>query len=227
MSLSDKRRHIYTASSDAGEVYVVAGTARREIPTERTLASAAEIIAAAERRGDEIVADAQQRADAIAADTDAAMADVREAARQEALQAVESEFKELMEIVRAAAREAKSVHDDIVSEAALTIARATTIAVQRMVADYYEADPGRTAAVCAEAVRAAAGQRILRVRVHEAALQSVQASLVHDGVPAVSDSSVTIGGCIVDLEAGTIDATLESRLDLLDVALADDAGAAA
>lgn len=225
MSSSGKRRRVLASPADAGEVIVATGAARREMPSIGVVAAAADFIAEAERRAAEIVAVAQAEAVVVVNAANGKAEAALKAAHHEGLAAgvaqVEQEFEQFMELARAAAREGKAIHDDVAAEASQTIASAVSLAVQRLVAEHYVADPGRTAAVCAEALRAASGQTVIRIRVNEAALPAVRTSLSRESVPVEEDNGISIGGCIVDLEQGTIDATLESRLQLLEVSLSD------
>jgi len=231
MSSSGKRRPVLTAPTDAGEMIVVSGATRREIPSVGVVSEAAAFLVEAERRAAEIIAAAQAEAGGIVNAANATAAGVREAAQQEGIAfseaKVQREFEQYMELARAAAREGKAVHDDIVAEASQTIVGAVSLAVQRIVAEHYAADPGRTAAVCVEALRAASGQTVIRIRVNEDALPAVRTLLSRDDVPVVGDGGISIGGCVVDLEQGTIDATIESRVQLLEIGLSDESEAAA
>ena len=95
------------------------------------------------------------------------------------------------------------------------------------VREMYEADPGRTARICADALRAASGQEVLAIRVNPGVVDSVRAALHGAEEYVRPDQGIAIGGCIIDLENGTIDATLDARLTLIEAALADAGGEAA
>jgi flagellar assembly protein FliH len=230
MNSSAKRRPVITSAGDAGDVIIAAGAVRRSVPSLGVVSSAADFIAEAERRAAEIVTAAEVQAAGILDSANREAGGVREAAYQEGLIAgdanVKIEFEQYMELARAAAREGKAIHDDVVAESSLTIVRAVSLAVQRLVAEHYADNPEKTVAVCAEALRAAVSQTVIRIRVNETAMPAVRTSLSRDDIPVAVDNSITIGGCVVDLEQGTIDATLESRLQLLENSLSDEAAAA-
>ena len=77
-----------------------------------------------------------------------------------------------------------------------------------------------------DAVRSAAGQEILSIRVNPGALDRVRASLVDVAGYVQPDDGIELGGCVIDLRDGTIDATLDARLDLMELALTSAAGGA-
>jgi flagellar biosynthesis/type III secretory pathway protein FliH len=175
-------------------------------------ARAAAIVAAAEVEGAARTARAQSEADAIRT---AAYSDGFAAGQAQGTAEVES----CAAVARQAAAEGKAIRDQIASQAALVVARAVSLAVRRVVGEYYAEEPARTAAICNEALRAAAGQEVLSVRIHPDIAEAVQSSLVDGARYVRPDASVEIGGCIIDVRNGTIDATLDARLSLLDLAL--------
>jgi flagellar biosynthesis/type III secretory pathway protein FliH len=229
MSSLAKRGRVYRgAAHDEDDVYVLGETVRATFPADTSVATVTDILAAAERRAAGVVAAAEARAGTILAQAEASAAAVRAAARADGVSAgqaeAESEISELVELVRAAAREGKSIRDGIASQAAAVVARATMLATRRIVGDHYAADPRETAAACAEAVRSASGQEIIAVRVNPALVAGVQAALVDVAAYVRPDDAIEVGGCIIDLRQGTLDATLETRLSLMQSALAEASG---
>ncbi len=105
------------------------------------------------------------------------------------------------------------------------MANAIAMAARRVIGAAYQADATLTAEACADAIRAAAGQQILSIRVSPGALETVRAALVDVASYLRPDDAVAIGGCIVDLRNGTIDATLDARLELMEMALKAAGGA--
>jgi flagellar biosynthesis/type III secretory pathway protein FliH len=63
------------------------------------------------------------------------------------------------------------------------------------------------------------------IRVHPEAEAPVTAALVDLAGYVRPDESVDVGGCIIDLRNGTIDATLDTRLSLMELAIGASSGA--
>ena len=219
MNLSASRRRVIRASGREGDVLVLGDSARESLATTKAVASAAEMLAAAEARAAGIIAEAEAAGVAALAEAHAAAeavrAEGRELGRQEAL----AEIAALLDLVRRAAADGAALRQSVAEEAVPVVARATALAVRRVVAEQYEADPARTAAICIEAVRAAAGQEIVSVRVSPLVEEPVRASLGDAAGYVVPDEAVEIGGCVIDLRNGTLDASLDARLGLLETAL--------
>lgn len=227
MSWWDDRRRVFASPPDQGEVFVLGADQRRALPVPEAIASAEEILAAAERRAVEMISTADGEAARIVAEAEGSAAAIRDAARAEGFEAGRAaaieEFQGYLDLARAAAADGRSIRDGVVAQAGDIVARAAALATRRLVAGHYEADPGRTAAICAEAVRSASSQEVLRVRVNPAVAGVVEAALGELAGYVAGDASVAIGGCLVDLRDGLIDATLDARLDLVERVMRDAA----
>ncbi|HEY0838793.1 MAG TPA: FliH/SctL family protein [Vulgatibacter sp.] len=223
-------RVIRAARSD-DEVFVLGETVR-SVPVPATIATATEVLAAADREAAELLSRARGEADALLANAHAAAGAIEATARDAGYgegfaagrQAALAELEQCLALARQAASEGKAIRDSLAEQAAAVVARATALATRRIVGEYYEADPARTALACADALRAAAGQEILAIRVHPGVLGTVQAMLVDVAAYVRADESVAVGGCIIDLRHGTLDATLDARLSLMDLALSEAGG---
>ena len=229
MSSSARTRRVIRAAPAEDEVFVL-GESTREAVCAPALATGASYIALADDRARAIVAEAGRQAEALVADAHAAAATVRKTAYDDGFEAGRpaalAELSGVLELVRRAAAEAKRIRDEIAAQSGAVVARAAALATRRIVGEYYEADPERTALVCADALRAAAGQEILSIRVSPGLAGHVQATLVDAARYVTPDESVRIGGCVVDLRHGTLDATLDARLSLMDLALLEAGGEA-
>lgn len=192
-------------------------------PLDTPLATAADIVAAAERRAADIIAAAERRAAELVAGAEAVRDEARRQGYEEGAAAaraeVEAEFAAHLELIRTAAQEGKRIRDQIASQSLAVVARAVELAVRRIVSDWYDAHPESTIALCEEALRLAPSEQLLSVRVHPSIAGRVEAALGDLGRYVRPHSSVELGGCIVDLEGGTIDATLDARLGSLSEAL--------
>ncbi|MCZ2112100.1 MAG: hypothetical protein LC118_21490 [Dehalococcoidia bacterium] len=222
-------RVIRSARHEAEDVFVF-GQSTPYVPADSVLATATAVIEAGQREGEAVIAAAHDEAARVVAEAQAMAAEVREAAYsdgyQAGLQQAASEINGFVEIARRAANEGKQLRDDIAGQAAAVVARAVTLAVRRIVSEYYESDPERTGSLVAETLRAAAGQEILAIRVHSGLVDAISASLADVTTYIRPDDAVEIGGCIIDLRNGTIDATLDARLSLMDLALREAGGEA-
>jgi flagellar biosynthesis/type III secretory pathway protein FliH len=218
---------IRAARSDE-DVFVLGEGVRRSVPADATLASVAAVLEATDRRADALIEIAEEQAETIVAEAraaaDAVRAEAYEAGHAAGAARAESEAEAALALIRSAASEGEAIRDQIANQAAGLVARAVSLALRRIVGEYYEADPTRTVAACAEALRAAAGQDVVSIRVHPGLAQAVEASLTEAAGYVKPDDAIEAGGCIVDLRNGTIDATLDTRLSLMDLALREAGG---
>lgn len=76
-------------------------------------------------------------------------------------------------------------------------------------------------AMIRHAIQQASPARVLRVRVHPDDLGWLSAAPVGGDPEWVGDDAVTLGGCIVETDAGTLDARLEAQLRAVSTALGD------
>lgn len=221
-------RVIRTAAPEVEDVFVLGQSTRRSLPGEGVLATASAVIEAGEREAARIIEETQRKAAAIVAAAEASAGSVRGAAYDDGyragLQQADTEVRDYVDLVRRAASEGKSVRDELAGQAANVVARAVSLAVRRVVGEYYETEPSRTAAIVAEALRAAAGQEILSIRVNGGLVEAVSVALSDVATYVRPDDRIEAGGCVIDLRNGTIDATLDARLSLLDRALREAGG---
>ncbi len=226
---SAKPGRVIRAARNDDDVFIL-GSSRREYPGDPTIATAAALVSGADARAVTIIAEAERQAAALIAEAQASAAAVREAAYADGLAAgaakVEQDARAALGLVRSAAAEGKAVRDQVAGQAAGVVARAVVVALRRLVGEYYEADPSRTAVVCADALRSAASQEVLAIRVYPELVAPVQASLVDVAAYVRPDESVAMGGCVIDLRNGSIDASLDARLSLMEMALREASGEA-
>jgi len=227
MSSSANRGRLVRAVRDDEEVFVL-GSSRLAVAHGGAVSTASDLIAAAEVRAAAIIEAAADEARRLTAEAENQAAAVRADAYDSGLEVVRREvfeqFNVHLALVRNAADEGKAIRDSVAAQSAALVARAVALATRRIVGEYYEADPDRTAAACADALRAAAGQEILMIRVNPAAVGHVRAALADVARYVRPDEGVEVGGCIVDLKHGTIDAALDTRLSLMELALGHAGG---
>jgi flagellar biosynthesis/type III secretory pathway protein FliH len=225
MSSSPKLRRVFRESApDDTEVFVIGESLREAFPTHSAIASADDVVAAVRTRAETESNVLRAQAVAVLAEAEAG----REAAYQDGFEAgrrdAEEQFAAFVDLARRAAEEGKAVRDALAEQSMAVVARAAALATRRIVAAHYDASPEATASACVDAMRAASGQDVLALRVNPAVAGSVQVALGEAGSYVRPDDSVEIGGCIVDLRQGTIDASLDARLSLMDLALAEAGG---
>jgi len=221
--MSSSARRIYRAPEAADEVYVVGEGVRRNLPADEAVTTVSSLLDGARRRAEQIVAAAEAEAAEVVATARAEAARMRqegfEAGRIAGAAAAEAAVAAQLDLIRAAAAEGLAIRNAMIDDAMPTIARAVAMACRRVVGAAFEADPALTAEACAEAVRAAAGQQVLAIRVNPEVAADVRAALVDVAGYVRPDEGVPVGGCIIDVRNGTIDATLEARLSLMEQAL--------
>lgn len=217
------------AAVEEDEIFVLGETAR-PYPIHGALATAGDITEAARRQAAAIIDGAHDEAQRTIAAGQATAESVRSQAYQlgyeAGLQQGSDEIEACVELARRAANEGKAIRDDLASQAASVVARAVSLAVRRVAGEYYEGDPERTLAIVQEALRAAAGQEILAIRVSPGLVDAVTTALADVSDYVRPDDAVAVGGCFIDVRDGAIDASLDARLNLMDLALRQSGGEA-
>lgn len=235
MSSSARRAgRVIRGAAAEGDVFVLGESRPGGVAAPAPVATAQALLEAARAQAEQVLKEARAAAASLVAKARAEVmsleAEARERGRREGYEAgraaAEAEFAAHLELMRSAAVAGKEARDTIAASADAVVARAVLLAARRLVGEYYEGDPARTAAICREALRAASGQEVLTVRVNPAVAGDVRVALADLAEYVQPDAAVAIGGCLVDLRHGTIDATLDARLSLLEVALARAAGGA-
>jgi flagellar biosynthesis/type III secretory pathway protein FliH len=224
MSSSAKPRRVIRGSQEQADVFVLGQSpGRPRLAPPAILADADQIRASAHDEAADIIAIARAEAATIVATAREQAADVRDAAFAEGVvegrAESERELAAYVDAARTAANEGKAIRDEVAGQAAAVVSHAVMLATRRIVGEYYEAGPERTAAIVADALRAASGQQIVSIRLHPDVAGRVEVSLPDAARYIVPDEGVAVGGCIVDLAHGRIDATLDTRLSLMELAL--------
>lgn len=174
-----------------------------------------------ERGQNEGLADAAKRVEQAARQAvDAAQADIK-ANREAERQRIDAALAEHAALTRTVLEQLQQHVNGAmrgIEEEAVAIAFE---AVCRIVGDAAP-DAAAVRAMVAAALAELGGKPVLRVRLHPQDLATLQASpdaqAMLQGFPSVSwtaDDSVSIGGCLVDSAAGTLDARLEVQLRAL------------
>ncbi|MEO8540265.1 MAG: FliH/SctL family protein [bacterium] len=225
-------RRVFRSEASEEDVFVIGEPLQRTISAEGPLTTVSNLLDGAKRRGEQAIADAAGEASGIVESARAEADAIREEARRSGYEAgvasghlkVDQEVAAYLETIREAAAEGVAIRDGLIDEAMPAIARAIAMATRRVVGAAYEADPSLIVDACSDAVRAAAGQQILSIRVNPEALETVRAGLLDVAEYVRPDTAIELGGCVIDLRGGSIDATLDARLSLMDLALQSAGG---
>ncbi len=228
-SLARPPRVIRSAAAHDDDVVVLGGVPQRQaLPGVGPVATAAQILSAADTRSSEVLASAEARAAAIVAEAHAQAAaiaaEAREQGAQQGFAAAQAQAEQLLALLQDAAAEGATIRDQVAAESMSVITRAVLVAVRRIVGEYYDEDPTRTVAAISDALRSASSQEIVAIRVNPAIEPAVKATLVDVAHYVRPDEAVEVGGCLVDLRNGHIDATLDSRVALMELAIRNASG---
>jgi flagellar biosynthesis/type III secretory pathway protein FliH len=231
---SSARRIIRSSPANEEDVFVVGETVRRHIPADSPVTTVSDLLEGARRRADHIIAAAQVEADRIVTMANAEATAIREDGRsggyddgfEAGRRAAEATAASALNVIESAAHEGLAIRQAMIDEALPTIARAIAMATRRVVGAAYDADPSLLSAAVSDALRSAAGQQILSIRVSPDAIDTLRASLLDAAEYLRPDETVEMGGCLIDVRNGTIDASLDTRLSLMELALRDAGGAA-
>jgi flagellar biosynthesis/type III secretory pathway protein FliH len=235
VTMSSLRRtggFIRAAAPSDGEVYVLDGQKRLALASAPAVLGAEELLAATEARCGRLLQAAEEEAAALVAAArsearavhEAAYAEGHAAGFQAGRTASEAEVSSALELIRGVVSRGMTIRDEVASQATAVLGEAVVMATRRLVGEWYDADPARTAAICREALRAASGQEVISIRVHPGVVDHVRVALADVASYVQPDSAVAIGGCVIDVQHGRIDATLDSRLSLLGDAIERIAG---
>lgn len=236
--MSRRRQIIKTARLGGQTVVVQAGSAgpapeanAEAAPPPPAVATLQELEAQARARALALVAEARQQAEEILNEARERAAEIRLQAHQdgyhegraEGLEEARREMEEAMTLVRAAAREAKQIRDRIILNSERQVVELVLDVVRKLVATELDQNPKVVVETVERAIKRAGSQRIVRIRVNPQDLETVTVAFPEgtgdwDVVP---DGAVSVGGCVIDTESGTIDARLETQLAEVERALTE------
>lgn len=216
------RHRLIRAAQHDEEVFVLGDTVRSSLSADGAVATVANLIDGAQRKAETLIAEGEARAAELVAEAEMHASAIRQAAQAQGIElgraGADAEAASALGVIRSAAAEGAAIRDAMIQEAMPAIARAVAMATRRIVGTAYEADPSLVVEAVADAVRAAAGQQILAIRVSPGEADTVRAGLVDLSDYVRPDDAVSLGGCVIDLRNGTIDASLDARLDLMELA---------
>ncbi|MEI7925105.1 MAG: FliH/SctL family protein [Chloroflexota bacterium] len=195
-----------------------AAMALPEVTTE-----AATIIEAAQERADAILRDAAMTAATVQQD---AYAEGFAAGQRDGTVIARAELLEAIALVQHVASEAKAMRDQLVVQAEREIVELAIEATEAVIGSRTASDEALVYETVRRALERAGSQNIVRVRVSPDERERVAVRLAEtQGAVApfevLADGTVHVGGCIVDTEAGRVDARLDVQLGELATLLRD------
>lgn len=195
-------RPVVPRRAQASEAVRLAAT---QLQAEEMMRAAEE---AAQRRGD----DAQQAIDTA---TEAGRAQGYRDGYATGREAGRADLLEALELVRSVASDGKRLRDAILGNSEAQIVRLLAAAARRLVGEIAERHPDLVLRAAHEALQQAGNQHILRVRVHpdsKVVLEARYGPTDRDW-EVRGDRGIAAGGCIVDTEAGVIDASFDGQVN--------------
>lgn len=204
----------------------------RYLSPDQRAALVAQLSGDVEARAAALVADARAAAAAILEEAEAQAEAVRARAHADGFAAghaaghagAVAELAAAATLLRRAAEASEAVRTALLAGIeAQTVALA--LAVARKVVDAAAEHHAPLAARLVRRGMRAAGGRVLRLRVNPADAEPVTAEVLALGteVPVLGDSTIEAGGCVIDLDGGTVDLRLGVQLDRIERAMVDAA----
>jgi flagellar biosynthesis/type III secretory pathway protein FliH len=126
-----------------------------------------------------------------------------------------------LQTLQAVGLEVAAVRESILRGSEAELVELTAEAARAVVGEAVARDPALVTTSVRRALDRAAGRNVLRVRVNPADASIVSAYLDHtpataNGTWDVSpDGAITVGGCVIDIDGGEIDARLDVQLDVV------------
>lgn len=172
-----------------------------------------------------IVELAQQRAEAIVRDAALSAAAVQQEAyndgflsgQREGIAVGRRELTAAITLVQHVASQTKAMRDQLLVQAEREIVELVIAATESIIGARVAMDEPLVHETVRRALERAGSQNVVRVRVSPEDLERVSIRLAEDrdsvsDFELLADGSVSVGGCIVDTEAGRVDARLDVQL---------------
>lgn len=215
--------NIIRGTKRASEPVVVADreSAGGRVTTQSTLAaearaSAARIVAAARSDADALAREAREQVNAIRLE---AYDDGFRQGRQEGLAVVEERFARAIELLHIAANDAVHLRERLLRTTERDAIELVLDIARQILGEAAAQDPALAVELAERALARAGNQNVLRIRVHPERHEIVAAAFVDRNdstgspISVVADERIDLGGCLIDLRAGTVDARLGTQMD--------------
>jgi flagellar assembly protein FliH len=135
--------------------------------------------------------------------------------RDEGLAQARREMEQALALVQATAREAKQLRDRIIAGSERQVIELVLDVVRKVIATELDSNPRLVVETVERAMKRLGSQRVVRIRVNPAELETVRVAFAEAAErdwDITEDGVVSLGGCIIDTEAGTIDARLDTQI---------------
>ena len=175
---------------------------------------AASIVERARERADDLV---RQAALAAATIEQEAYAQGFTAGRREGTAAARADLAQALALVQRVAGEAKAMRDRLYEAAEREIVELVIASTEAVIGDHLATDPELVHETVRRALARAGSQNIMRVRVSRDERERVAARLTEEHgevlpFQVIADGAVRVGGCLVDTQAGRVDARLDVQM---------------
>ena len=177
---------------------------------------AADIVERAHEQADALIRDGVEQA---ATAQHEAYREGREQGHRDGAAAARAELAEALALVQHAGRDAKTVRDHLLRGAEREIVELVIDSVRAVIGEQARLEPSLVMDTVERALKRAGSQNIVRIRVNPQNCELVSAQLVgRAGEVAANwevtaDGAIGVGGCVIDTEAGEVDARLDVQLD--------------
>lgn len=139
-----------------------------------------------------------------------------EQGRQQATRALEERLAGAFAAATEAARQFREQTNQLIEEMAPQAERLAVTIAQKVVADEVRTNPDIVSSVFREVMQELYGRRLVEVRVSPKDLGGLSEHLPEgraEDLDLVADERVTAGGCLLKIEGGEFDASIETRLE--------------
>jgi len=176
--------------------------------------AAASIVELAQDRADALVRAAALNAATVQQE---AYAEGFAAGQRDGTAAARAELVQSIALVQRVATEAKAIRDQLAVQAERELVDLVIAAAESVVGDRIATDSELVHETVRRALARAGSQNVVRIHVSPDEQQSVHVRLVEErgevtDFQVIADGIVQVGGCIVDTEAGRVDARLDVQL---------------
>ena len=183
--------------------------------TSREAVEAVDIVSRAQEQARAIVEQAQE---AVAAAQHEAYGEGRERGYADGMLGARGELADALALVQRVGAEARVVRDRLLWSAEREMIELVIDVAASVLGAQVAIDPALVLETVDRALTRAGAQNVLRVRVHPDDRSIVVAKMTEhhgDTLPfaVIDDHTVAVGGCIVDTQAGEVDARLDVQLD--------------
>lgn len=222
--MPDSRIRLLRATPRGAEVTMDASGQRGAV--EDTPAAEPSALAAALAEGsalaDAMLRDAEAEAVAI---RQRAYIEGRAAGEREGRAAARADVLAELTTLQTIALQAATLRESILLGSEAELVELTAEAARSVIGEAVTRDPELVTASVRRALDRATGVNVLRVRVNPSDATIVSAHLAQTATAATEawevspDGTITVGGCVIDIEGGEIDARLDVQLDVVISAL--------